>query len=48
MEAQGIIASFLPALEAHEFVVYYQPKVDANTNKICGAEALVRWMHEAD
>ncbi len=46
MEAQGIIASFLPALEAHEFVVYYQPKVDANTNKICGAEALVRWMHE--
>ena len=46
MEAQGIIASFLPALEAHEFVVYYQPKGDANTNKICGAEALVRWMHE--
>ena len=46
MEAQGIIASFLPALEAHEFVVYYQPKVDVNTNKICGAEALVRWMHE--
>ena len=30
----------------HEFVVYYQPKVDVNTNKICGAEALVRWMHE--
>ena len=26
MEAQGIIASFLPALEAHEFVVYYQPR----------------------
>ncbi len=48
METQSVISSFLPALEAHEFVVYYQPKVDVNTNKICGAEALVRWMHEGE
>ncbi len=48
METQSIISGFLSALEAHEFVVYYQPKVDVNTNKICGAEALVRWMHDGE
>ena len=32
------------ALEANEFVPYFQPKYDAKTGKICGAEALVRWI----
>lgn len=31
------------ALENEEFLVYYQPKFNLETNKICGAEALVRW-----
>lgn len=31
------------ALENHEFVIYYQPKTDLKTEKIAGAEALVRW-----
>ena len=30
------------ALTKHEFVLYYQPKLD-NENNICGAEALLRW-----
>ncbi|MGM9971268.1 MAG: EAL domain-containing protein [Anaeroplasmataceae bacterium] len=34
------------ALENGEFVAYYQPKVDAITNSVIGAEALVRWNHK--
>lgn len=31
------------ALLNEEFLVYYQPKFNLSTDKICGAEALVRW-----
>jgi len=31
------------ALANHEFVLHLQPKVDANTSRILGAEALLRW-----
>ena len=31
------------AVENEEFLVYYQPKYDPRTNKLTGAEALIRW-----
>ena len=33
------------ALERDEFVLYYQPQIDARTNKVSGVEALLRWKH---
>lgn len=33
------------AIVYNEFVVYYQPKVNATTSKIEGVEALMRWQH---
>jgi len=33
------------ALKKDEFVVYYQPQMDARENKLVGMEALVRWQH---
>lgn len=33
------------AIDNDEFEVCYQPQFDANSEKICGVEALVRWNH---
>lgn len=33
------------ALKKDQFLVYYQPQIDMRTQKIIGAEALVRWQH---
>jgi diguanylate cyclase (GGDEF)-like protein/PAS domain S-box-containing protein len=32
-------------LEAHEFELFYQPKVNMRTGEVVGAEALLRWKH---
>ena len=33
------------ALDHHQFVLYYQPKVNMRTGKVMGVEALIRWQH---
>jgi len=35
------------ALDRQEFVVFYQPQINASTGKIIGLEALIRWQHAA-
>lgn len=45
-KAKNLKDGFLDALTRREFVPYYQPKVNINTGKICGAEALARWFHD--
>jgi diguanylate cyclase (GGDEF)-like protein/PAS domain S-box-containing protein len=36
-----------PALDLGELVVFFQPEVDLQTGRVCGAEALVRWEHRS-
>lgn len=33
------------AIDRNEFVLYYQPQIDARNDKITGVEALLRWQH---
>lgn len=33
------------ALERHEFVLYYQPRLDLRAQRISGVKALLRWRH---
>lgn len=42
---QSIINEMNEALANRHFVIYLQPKYDAATETIVGAEALVRWIH---
>ncbi len=32
------------AIQNNEFILYYQPQIDALTNKLAGYEALIRWV----
>ncbi|MCI2255554.1 EAL domain-containing protein [Domibacillus sp. PGB-M46] len=35
------------AIDADEFELYYQPKIDLSTKEVAGVEALLRWEHPA-
>jgi len=42
-EQHGIESGIRLALQRHEFVLHYQPKIDLGSGRVVGAEALVRW-----
>jgi len=39
------LGEILAGVRDHQFVPFFQPKVDLRTGKIIGAEALARWIH---
>jgi len=43
-QMQGV-AGVRQALDQHELVLFYQPKVNLSSARIIGAEALIRWQH---
>ncbi|MCR4787395.1 MAG: bifunctional diguanylate cyclase/phosphodiesterase [Lachnospiraceae bacterium] len=45
---QEVSNNFKKALQRHEFIVFYQPKVDLNTSKLISAEALCRWVRNGE
>jgi diguanylate cyclase (GGDEF)-like protein/PAS domain S-box-containing protein len=45
VQRRAVESGLRHALERHEFALYYQPKMDLNSGKITGMEALIRWYH---
>ena len=45
LERAELESALRRALERKEFELFYQPKVDAVSSRIIGAEALIRWHH---
>ncbi len=45
MLVQEVTNEMQSSLDSGQFKVFYQPKFDLRTEKIIGAEALVRWVH---
>ena len=41
----ALIGDLRRAIEADELLLYCQPKVDMESRRFCGAEALMRWKH---
>jgi PAS domain S-box-containing protein len=43
LRRQSISKALPKAFANHEFILYYQPQIDIDSNAIVGAEALIRW-----
>jgi diguanylate cyclase (GGDEF)-like protein len=42
---QSLEVGLRDALQHHQFVLHYQPKINLTTGAISGVEALIRWIH---
>jgi diguanylate cyclase (GGDEF)-like protein/PAS domain S-box-containing protein len=45
LEKMHMKTSLQQAIENKEFIIHYQPQINAITQKLVGVEALVRWQH---
>jgi len=45
LEHVSLISGMRKALQENQFSLHYQPKIDLQTNLVCGLEALLRWNH---
>jgi diguanylate cyclase (GGDEF)-like protein len=45
LEHLSLVSELRRAVEETHLLAYYQPKLDLKTNRVIGAEALVRWRH---
>lgn len=45
LEKLSMESQLRKALERNEFLLHYQPKIDAATHRVVGVEALIRWLH---
>jgi len=42
---RAVEAELAHAIDNHEFILHFQPKINLTTGKVTGMEALVRWIH---
>ena len=40
----ALAAQLQQAIKKEQLTLYYQPQINLNTNQVCGAEALLRWL----
>ena len=45
IQRSSIESELRSALDGRQFELYYQPTIDLESGRICGAEALIRWRH---